>query len=89
MSPVNLIIQQGYLTDIVKKVILDYCGTEPLLSTDGGTSDGRFIASMGCQVIELGALNATIHKVNESVSIDGTPELSNIYLNIMKRLFIG
>jgi succinyl-diaminopimelate desuccinylase len=44
---------------------------------------------MGCQVIELGALNATIHKVNESVSIDGTPELSNIYLNIMKRLFIG
>ena len=81
--------EQGYLTDIVKKVILDYCGTEPLLSTDGGTSDGRFIASMGCQVIELGALNATIHKVNESVSIDGTPELSNIYLNIMKRLFIG
>ncbi|MDA9109036.1 succinyl-diaminopimelate desuccinylase [Woeseiaceae bacterium] len=81
--------EQGYLTDIVKNVILDYCGTEPLLSTDGGTSDGRFIAPMGCQVIELGALNATIHKVNESVSIDGTPELSNIYLNIMKRLFIS
>ena len=79
--------EQGYLTDIVKKVILDHCGKEPFFSTVGGTSDGRYIAPLGTQVIELGSLNASIHKINESIPIAGTPELSDIYLKITKRLF--
>ena len=80
--------KQGHLTDVVKRVIFNFCGREPILSTDGGTSDGRFIAPMGCQVIELGSLNTTIHKINESIPISDTPELTDIYLKIIKHLFI-
>ncbi len=79
--------ESGLLRDIVQSVIYDINGKEPLLSTDGGTSDGRFIAPYGVQVIELGSLNKTIHKVNECVPVDDTPKLTEIYYNIMKGLF--
>ena len=46
------------------------------------------LLSMGCQVIELGSLNTTIHKINESIPISDTPELTDIYLKIIKNLFI-
>ncbi|MDG1015550.1 MAG: succinyl-diaminopimelate desuccinylase [Woeseiaceae bacterium] len=80
--------ESGFLRDTVQSVIRDFNGKEPILSTDGGTSDGRFLAPHGIQVIELGSLNKTIHKVNECVPIADTPKLTEIYLNIMKCLFI-
>jgi succinyl-diaminopimelate desuccinylase len=57
-----------------------------MLSTGGGTSDGRFIAPMGAQVIEVGVVNATIHKVNESVRVDDIDALHRIYLAVLERL---
>lgn len=61
-------------------------GTGPQLSTAGGTSDGRFIAPTGAQVIELGPVNATIHKVDECVKADDLIVLSKVYENILERL---
>ncbi|MBP6122289.1 MULTISPECIES: succinyl-diaminopimelate desuccinylase [Providencia] len=58
------------------------------LSTSGGTSDGRFIAQMGTHVIELGPLNATIHKVDECVSVDDLQQLALIYERIMELLLL-
>ena len=60
----------------------------PKLSTDGGTSDGRFIAPSGAQVIELGPLNKTIHQVDEVVSAQDLSTLSRIYEEILKRLIL-
>ncbi|WP_163649996.1 succinyl-diaminopimelate desuccinylase [Modicisalibacter sp. 'Wilcox'] len=62
-------------------------GLTPTLSTAGGTSDGRFIATLGCQVVELGPLNATIHKVNERVRAADLDTLSRVYETILVRLF--
>ena len=59
----------------------------PALSTSGGTSDGRFIATLGSQVVELGPLNATIHQVNERVRAADLDTLSEIYEAILVRLF--
>ncbi|MFO1423412.1 MAG: succinyl-diaminopimelate desuccinylase [Candidatus Competibacteraceae bacterium] len=61
-------------------------GLEPELSTSGGTSDGRFIAPTGAEVIELGPVNATIHKVDECVAIADLERLSRIYQGILSRL---
>ncbi|MBV6422480.1 MAG: Succinyl-diaminopimelate desuccinylase [Steroidobacteraceae bacterium] len=62
------------------------CGAEPKLSTGGGTSDGRFIAPLGAQVVELGVVNATIHKVNECVRVADVDALHRIYLGILRSL---
>ena len=67
------------ISDSVQKVV----GKKPLLSTAGGTSDGRFIAPTGAQVVELGPSNKTIHKVNECVQIDDIEQLSTIYEKIL------
>ena len=61
-------------------------GISPKCTTDGGTSDGRFVAPTGAQVVELGPGNASIHKVNESVVIEDLEHLSNIYNAILNRL---
>lgn len=61
-------------------------GIEPELSTSGGTSDGRFIAPTGAQVIELGPLNATIHQINERVAAADLDRLSRVYQGILERL---
>jgi succinyl-diaminopimelate desuccinylase len=61
-------------------------GREPGLSTGGGTSDGRFIALTGAQVIELGPLNATIHQLNERVAVADLERLSRIYRGVLERL---
>ncbi|MCG3730899.1 succinyl-diaminopimelate desuccinylase [Vibrio cincinnatiensis] len=60
----------------------------PQLLTTGGTSDGRFIAKMGAQVVELGPVNATIHKVNECVSIADLEKLTDMYTKILEKLFV-
>ena len=59
---------------------------KPELLTTGGTSDGRFIAQMGSQVIELGPVNATIHKVNECVKVDDLEKLTDMYQEVLNNL---
>jgi succinyl-diaminopimelate desuccinylase len=76
------------LITAVSDVIYDVCGYKPELSTSGGTSDGRFIAPTGAQVIEIGPNNATIHKVNECVKVEELEALSTIYQNILERLLL-
>ncbi len=71
--------EQGELLDAVVKSVKQISGTAPQLLTTGGTSDGRFIAKMGGQVIELGPVNATIHKVNECVNINDLEKLTDMY----------
>ena len=61
-------------------------GLTPELSTSGGTSDGRFIAPTGAQVIELGPSNATIHKIDERIAVADLERLSHIYQDILTRL---
>ncbi len=76
----------GALSDGVCRAVEKVCGTRPQLSTGGGTSDGRFIATMGAQVVELGVTNATIHKVNESVGVDEIHALHLMYLETLRQL---
>ncbi len=78
----------GTLVTAAQQAIYEVCGYEAALSTGGGTSDGRFIAPTGAQVIEIGHLNATIHKVNECVNIDDLDTLSNVYQKVMENLLI-
>jgi succinyl-diaminopimelate desuccinylase len=76
----------GPLSDGVCAAIRSVAGSAPKLSTGGGTSDGRFIATMGAQVVELGVTNASIHKVNESVGVDEIDALHRIYVESLRRL---
>lgn len=77
---------RGELVSAVQKAIKKVTGRETELSTSGGTSDGRFIAPTGSQVLELGPLNATIHKVNECVSVSDLETLTSIYINMLEEL---
>jgi succinyl-diaminopimelate desuccinylase len=78
---------RGDLVDAVSAAIKQVTGIETELSTSGGTSDGRFIADICPQVIELGPLNATIHKLNECVAVSDLDTLSEIYrLTLVKLL---
>ncbi|MCX2956104.1 MAG: succinyl-diaminopimelate desuccinylase, partial [Candidatus Portiera aleyrodidarum] len=61
---------------------------KPILSTAGGTSDGRFITLIGAEIVELGLVNATIHKINECVKISDLYLLTSIYQDIMQRLLL-
>ena len=79
---------RGELVEATCKAIRDVCGYETELSTAGGTSDGRFIAPTGAQVLELGPLNATIHQLNEHVSADDLITLSKIYHRMMEHLLL-
>ena len=76
----------GALSEGVCGAIEAITGAPPKLSTGGGTSDGRFIATMGAQVVELGVTNATIHKVNESVGVEEIHAMHRMYLESLRRL---
>jgi succinyl-diaminopimelate desuccinylase len=76
----------GELTPAVRAAIKEETGLDPTLSTSGGTSDGRFIAPYGVEVIELGPINKTIHKVNEEVLVADLERLERIYFGIAERL---
>jgi succinyl-diaminopimelate desuccinylase len=76
----------GELVEATVAAIKEVTSQETELSTAGGTSDGRFIAPTGAQVIELGPVNATIHKINECVRMPDLEQLSDVYYHIMKRL---
>ncbi|RJX67516.1 succinyl-diaminopimelate desuccinylase [Vibrio sinensis] len=77
----------GALLDAVVDAVDAVNQTKPALLTTGGTSDGRFIARMGGQVVELGPVNATIHKVNECVSVDDLEKLTKMYQKTLENLF--
>lgn len=76
----------GTLVDAVRDAIHDETGLKTQLSTTGGTSDGRFLAQVCPQVIELGPPNATIHKINEYVALADIEPLKNIYRRVLERL---
>lgn len=78
----------GSLVHSVRKAIKDETGLSTELSTTGGTSDGRFIAKICPQVIELGPPNATIHKINEYVSVADIEPLKNIYRKVLENLAV-
>jgi succinyl-diaminopimelate desuccinylase len=78
----------GQLVDAAVASIRDITGQQPKLSTAGGTSDGRFIAPTGAQVVEVGPVNATIHKLNEQVLAADLPRLVAIYKGILTRLLL-
>ena len=76
----------GVLTDAISDAIHTVAGRRPELSTGGGTSDGRFIAPTGTAVVELGVINASIHKIDEHVTIDDLEQLERIYHDALRRL---
>ncbi|QJQ95024.1 MULTISPECIES: succinyl-diaminopimelate desuccinylase [Halomonadaceae] len=78
---------EGELVEAAVAGVEEVVGRRPMLSTTGGTSDGRFIATLGSQVVELGPLNATIHQVDERVRAADLDVLSDIYEAVLRRLF--
>lgn len=86
LSGLPFLTPVGDLVNAAKTAIKNITGTETELSTSGGTSDGRFIAPTGAQVLELGVLNATIHQINEHVNIDELEPLAEIYEQILVEL---
>ncbi|MCO5762434.1 MAG: succinyl-diaminopimelate desuccinylase [Chromatiaceae bacterium] len=76
----------GALVEAASQAVAETLGYRPELSTGGGTSDGRFIAPTGAQVLELGAINASIHQVNEHVGVGELEQLAIIYRRILEKL---
>ena len=89
LSGLPFITEPGSLTQSTKAAIKSVCAVEGKLDTGGGTSDGRFIAPTGAQVIELGPCNATIHQVDECVSVQELNTLSAVYEQILINLLGG
>ena len=79
---------QGVLVSACIDAIEKIKSIKPELSTSGGTSDGRFIAQEGTQVVELGPINATIHQINESVLVQDLDDLTKIYSQILTNLLV-
>lgn len=77
---------RGKLTSALSEAISQVCGYVPAISTDGGTSDGRFIARICPQVVEFGPVNASIHKLNEHIELAAVEPLREIYLQVLKKL---
>ena len=86
LSGEPFLTEPGALLDAVTHSIEAVTGRQPAVSTGGGTSDGRFIAPSGAQVVEVGHVNATIHQCNERVKITDVPKLTQIYEGILERL---
>ena len=78
----------GKLVEAAKQAVKSVCNIDSELSTSGGTSDGRFIAPTGAQVVELGPVNESIHKIDENININELEKLTAIYKQILKQLFI-
>ncbi len=86
LSGLPFLTDSGKLVDAACDAIKSICDIETECSTGGGTSDGRFIAPTGAEVIELGVINKTIHKINECVKVDDLDKLKDTYLHIMNTL---
>jgi len=86
LSGLPFLTAEGDLVSATVASISEVTGLKPELSTAGGTSDGRFIAPHGVQVIELGPVNATIHKIDENISVDDLNTLTDIYQTLLTKL---
>jgi succinyl-diaminopimelate desuccinylase len=87
-GPPYLTTTPSTLITTIQQAISEVCGYQTTLSTGGGTSDGRFIAPTGAQVVEFGPVNATIHKIDECVRVEDLDTLSSIYQKILEKLLI-
>ncbi|MBX9685649.1 MAG: succinyl-diaminopimelate desuccinylase [Candidatus Obscuribacterales bacterium] len=88
LSGLPFLTGKGKLVNAVVQAIETSKAKTPLLSTAGGTSDGRFVAPTGAEVVELGLINRTIHKVNEHISIEHLDELAIIYEKVIEGLLL-
>jgi len=88
LSGQPFLTSRGSLVNATVEAIKEKAGIDTELSTAGGTSDGRFIAPTGAQVVELGPINATIHQVNEHVSVQDLEILTDIYERILEKLLV-
>jgi len=86
LSGTPFITRSGELVEVVKRSVLAHTGRSPELSTSGGTSDGRFIAQICPQIVELGPVNASIHKLNENIELTALEQLPRIYLDVLRAL---
>ena len=86
LSGMPFLTAEGSLVESAVAAIKTVTGNDTELSTSGGTSDGRFIAPTGAQVLELGPTNATIHQVNECVGVDELDTLEDIYFHLLENL---
>lgn len=89
LSGEPFLTQPGRLIDAVSQAVTELSGSAPELSTGGGTSDGRFISPAGAEVVELGPVNASIHKIDERVRVDDVIKLTAMYRRIMELLLLG
>ena len=88
LSGEPFLTEPGELINAVHEVVTEVTGNAPELSTGGGTSDGRFISPAGTDVVELGPVNASIHKIDEHVRISDVLTLTTMYERIMQRLLV-
>lgn len=86
LSGLPFLTGRGDLVNACQNAIQEIVGIDSQLSTSGGTSDGRFVAPMGAEVVELGVLNATIHQIDENVSVDDLEKLTLIYERVLEKL---
>ena len=87
-SGLPFLSNQGKLTDIVVSTIKEITGLDTEKSTAGGTSDARFIVPAGVETVELGPVNATIHKINERIALDDLEPLADLYKRVMERVLV-
>lgn len=87
ISGLPFLTKQGKLVSSVKSAIQELTGLDPVLSTGGGTSDGRFIAPLGTEVIELGPCNESVHQIDERVNIADLDMLTEIYERVLTNIF--
>ena len=86
LSGLPFLTAKGALVEAAQRAIKEVTGLDSELSTAGGTSDGRFIAPTGAQVLELGPVNESIHKINENIKVDEIDSLSSIYEKMLQQL---
>jgi len=86
LSGAPFLTSEDKLTKAAQEAVTEVTGVTPELSTGGGTSDGRFIAPSGAQVIEFGPINKSIHKVNEHINVDDIERIKNVHLKTLQKL---
>jgi succinyl-diaminopimelate desuccinylase len=86
LSGLPFITRSGRLVDVVRRAIFEHTGRKAELSTAGGTSDGRFIAQICPEIVELGPVNASIHQLNENIDLAALEQLPRIYLDVLRGL---
>ncbi len=89
LSGEPFLTEPGRLIDAVSQAVVEYTGRPPELSTGGGTSDGRFISPAGADVVELGPVSASIHKIDEHVRTEDVGALTSMYQRVLELLLGG